>query len=801
MHNIQKSVLLILFFLLSKASFPQALLELRIIDAQTSEKLIGASVINLENNVGETTDYDGTISIDAPHGGYQFGISYLGYQTDTLSIDIHSDTTIVYKLEDIASELTTTEVIGTETLRDAGVVSISKQFIEKIPTVFGEREVVRAIQLLPGVQSGSEGSTDIFVRGGSSDHNLITLDGVPLYNINHLFGMMSVFNSDVVESADLYKNYVPPSFHGRLSSAVKVNTASPSLYEKSFGFQIGLLASKVYYSTPIVKDKLSIHTAFRGSYMGLFIKPITKSQMKSDKESGYISYYFYDLNTALNYRINQKHRIETKFFHSNDIYKTESNNDRVATVLDVYSKEMSDRTRWNNYNFLTRHIINISDDLIIQQSLLLSKSSTKVKQEIDRKFSIYKKEEVDLNKNEKIKRLSSILNSEYSLRINWIRQHHVLKTGISFSNLSFKPNLLDMEYEDSYGFQEKTVHNKEKQKSQEHFLDIEYVLNQQNVILNIGSQFFYYKYLNYLKLGVTPKASIDFILPRDFNIQVASSLTNQNIHLVTGDVGNVLSNHWIPSTKKAPAQSAYQGSISFGQKQNSFQWSLDAYYRLLKNQLEFIVSDNTQYITRFDEFPLSGGKGRAYGLETYLTMTLGKFDFSLTYNLSKSERKFKKLNQGKWYPYTFDRRHDISSIITYKINEKLSLSAMWVYGSGRPYTLYDLEYAGIDVLDFYAGESHHESITDYQYAFLNYTEERNSRNLKPYHHLDFSLDYKWRKHKLKHALNFSIYNIYNRKNVFTLQSVARGEGLERQRQFQSISLQPLMPSISYAIHL
>ena len=277
-------LIVLLSFLLTGSISVKAevLLKLIVTDAITQEPLIGAAVKDKKQGTGAISDLSGEVNLKVKEGKSFLNISYIGYKTDSIIVTVRQDTTIRIPMYEIFNELAVVNVIANYENRSNGVIGVSKETLDMLPTFFGEKELVRAIQLLPGVQSGSEGSTSIYVRGGSSDQNLVSLDKVPLFNLSHLFEIMSVFNSDVIHSADLFKNYFPTSLSNRLTSAISVFTKTPSYDETHIGFQIGTINTKVYLETPIIKNKLSAQLGVRGCHAGLFIKPVSKSQYKLD---------------------------------------------------------------------------------------------------------------------------------------------------------------------------------------------------------------------------------------------------------------------------------------------------------------------------------------------------------------------------------------------------------------------------------------------------------------------------------------------------------------------------------------
>lgn len=790
----------VFFCLTYFAAFAEHQLILLLKDARTNESLIGANVMCIEEESGAATDLKGRLSFNLSSTGlYTFAVSYLGYKNDTLSLLIDKDTSVIFQLYEMTSELDVVEVHARNMKRDHGIVGVTREVFDKIPTIFGEREVVRSIQLLPGVQSGSEGSSAIFVRGGGSDQNLVTLDDVPLFNLSHLFGMFSVFNSDVIESADLYLNYIPSQMSSRLASAIAVKSKNPTYDKTHFGFQIGMLNTKLYLETPIVKDKLSVQFAARGSYAGIFIKPVSKTQYKVGDESGYVSYYFYDLNAALNYKLNPKNTLSWNFFFTDDRFVTsgtESTADVEAGKKIKYSTSDKKNMAWRNAMSSIKHQLKINNNLFLNHQLfttnyVLGKNKTRGEVDI--------KDDIALKKDRFTKKTSSVHEYGYYIGIDWLRNNHALKVGTNLSLRGFNPDKYIKKTLHDNKVVQLDIDNKKNTLTQDYSIYLDYYLQTKFVDISTGIRGNLYFTKGYRYKSLLPRLSVELKLPKSMVIQLASNFTEQNLHMVMGTVGDIVNEFWLPATAVTPVQKAQQYSMSFRQNISSWYWSMGGFYRAGENQVEYNSSTYSLNYSDWKEGVISKGNARAYGLELYLTKEFRDIYISASYNLSKSERKFDQLNRGRWYPYNNDRRHDASFLFNYKLNAKLDFSVMWVFGSGRPYQMTDLLYPSLELVKYY-DEKNPESpqLGNLEHQF-RYFDSRNNKRLTPFHHLDISMNYKWKKKKWTHGINLSIYNVYNRKNVFDFIIREVGSGDDMKTRFQTITLLPIMPSFSYEI--
>lgn len=789
-------------FIWISTTFGAHRLDIKISDAASKEALIGASVLELSQSKGAATDMEGQVQFRLETGQYRFVVNYLGYESDTFQINLQKDTAVTFQMGESYNELSEVEVVASYRNRSNGVVGVSQDLLEKMPTFFGERELVRAIQLLPGVQSGSEGSTAIFVRGGSSDQNLVAYDGVPLFNLSHLFGILSVFNSDVIGSADLYKNYIPSMLSNRLTSAIAVSTKAPSYTETHLGFQMGVINSKVLFETPIIKDKLSTQIAMRGCHAGVFIKPVSKSQYKVDNEEGYISYYFYDINASLNYKINPKNTLKWNFFFTDDRYTmSQEDENRDGRSIEEqgykYNRYADNKIAWKNILTSVNHQLELKKDLYFQQKLYSSQFI--LRQDNIRRREFYMDEQLAIDQHTIVTHLATIQELGYQGQVDWIKGKHVVRGGANVALRIFVPDKSIYKLIINDELQEEDKFNQNRFYSQDYAGFLDYSLKTKLADISAGVRLNLYQTKGYLHASALPRVSVEFKLPQATVIQLASNITEQNLHMITGSVGDVMSDFWVPATANAPVQRAFQNAISFRQNIKSWTWSVDAYHRMSKNQIEFVNRGTFSEKNNWENDVMSGGVGRAYGMELYLSKKYKGLYFSANYNLSKSERKFDKLNKGNWYPYTYDRRHDVALMLSYTFNPKWDVSISWVYGTGRPYTVSEFIYPSLGLVDYYDKKSPDSDYLNNSSQQIKYFEERNNRRLRAYHHLDIGMNYKWKKGKWNQTINVSIYNVYNQKNVFTLMSRTSGDFESARTRYQSLTLLPLLPSFSYAI--
>lgn len=802
--KIKLFILLVFLFTGSITVKAAHLLKLSITDAVTQEPLIGAAVQDKYQKFGAVSDISGEVTLKVEKGIYHLIVRYIGYKTDSIILEINSDTTLQVKMKEILSELAVVNVVADYQNRSNGIIGISKETLEMMPSFFGEKELVRAIQLLPGVQSGSEGNTSIYVRGGSSDQNLVAFDGVPLFNLSHLFGIMSVFNSDIINSADLHKNYLPTSLSNRLTSAISVFSKTPSYNETHFGFQMGTINTKLFLETPIVKDKLSAQIGVRGCHAGLFIKPITKSQYKIENEKGYISYFFFDINASINYKINQKNTLKWNFFFTDDRYFMSKEDSELE--VDDESKEEYTKQKFYNYKITWRNILNsVSHQMDINKNLYFNQKfyTTQFKLKQDdiklKDYTFVNNPSVTFHEKVIDSKIASVIEYGYQNQLDWIKKQHHLKSGLQMNRRGFNPDktVYQLYYDDKLN--QENSFNDQKIFSGEYAAFLEYALKTKYIDVYSGLRFNYYHTKGYQSGSVLPRLSLEARMPKGISLQVASNITEQYLHMITGGVGDVMSDYWVPANANAPRQRAFLNVIAIKQNIKDWNWSVDVFHRRSQNQIENITVKYIAERGNWDNSITSNGVGRAYGVEFYVSKKLKVLNFSLSYNLSKTERKFENLNRGQWYPYTYDRRHDVSFLATYKINKKWDVSLTWAYGSGRPFTQTDLIYPSLGLIGYYDDKSDESYPLNNSSQQIKYFEKRNDKKLRDYHHLDLGMNYKWQKGKWKQSINVSIYNVYNHKNVFTLFDKTSGTDENKFTKYQSLTLLPILPSFSYAI--
>ncbi len=741
-------------------------------DSDGGETMIGANIYELSNiQNGSSTNNYGFYSLRLIEGKHLIRCSYLGFQNKDIEIDLHRDTVINISLMpgvllkdvviDAKKQQARKNVIGTQ----VGTVKLEMKQLKMMPVLMGEVDVLKSIQLLPGVTSVSEGNSGFYVRGGGADQNLILLDEAVVYNTGHMLGFFSVFNADALKSTTLIKGGMPANYGQRLSSVVdiKMKDGNDKYYSVDAG--IGLISSRLTLQGPIVKDKSSFILSGRRTYILDLAQPL----LKGKKFEG-TNYFFYDFNAKFNYKFSDKDRIYLSGYFGRDVFKLNFKA-RAFEILMPYGNSTA-TLRWN-------HLFN--NKLFMNTSLVYNDYNFKLGA-AQEKFSF--------------ENYSGV--RDYNLKIDFdyfLNNRNKLKFGSNYTYHKLSPDILSAQGE---GFDL----NNEGVPTFSHENSL-YILDEMKISkifkANVGLRLSAYSQMgNYTSkinskvyspsdlvksyFNLDPRFNIRAITGKNSSLKASVSFTSQYLHLVSNSSGSIPSDIWVSSTEYVKPEKGIQYSLGFFKnfKNDSYETSIEAYYKDMKNQIEF----REDYVGGIDENlenKFVFGNGRAYGLELFLKKSTGKLTGWIGYTLSRTERKFDLINNNQWFGTTFDKPHDLSLVANYKLSTRWNASAVFVYGSGRRYT---------PVSDIY--------ILDGQFN-LEYR-DRNSASLPAYHRLDLSLVYKSKIRKnWNSSWTFGVYNVYNRKNpsFINYDTDIDAEAGKSKITASKITIFPIIPSISY----
>ena len=743
-----------------------------ITNASNGEALIGATIFVKELKTGTSTNKYGYYAINLPPGTYTLEYSYIGFEKKTLEIDLEED--ITQNIELRSKEETLDEVVVKGEKKDANVrkneMSVSKldaETISKIPAMMGETDLIKAIQLLPGVQFATEGSSGFTVRGGSPDQNLILLDEAPVYNASHLMGFFSVFNNDAIKDVKLYKGNIPARAGGSLSSLLDIRMKEGNQKELSGQGGIGTISSRLTLEGPLAEDRASFLVAGRRSYADLFL-PLANDENVSDN-----TLYFYDLNAKVNYKINENNRLFLSGYYGRDVFKNQDF-----------------RVGWGNNTFTVRwnHLF----------SKKLFSNFTFVKSNYDYNLGIPEGEpnsfiwKADLN--------DYTFKGDFSYYPN---PQSTFKFGIQSTYHRFFPGTAKGLGEQSL-FNAYEVHHNNSLESSLYF-EHEYEFNpllslryglRYTLFQNVGSGIIYnfndnYEVTDSTKYdsgeffnnydGFEPRIGLRYQLNEFSSIKASYSRTKQYIHRATNSTSGTPLDIWFPSTPNIEPQKADQWALGYFRnfRGNTIETSLEVFYKNMYDIVDF--KDHAEILLNKEyEGEIRSGDATAYGAEFMTKFDINRFNGRVSYTYSHSERTVKTVNDGETYLSPYDRPHNITIVLNADITKRLSTGLNWVYMTGRPVT-------------FPTGR------VEIGGKYVPVYSERNGYRMPDYHRMDFSLTYKGEESggkKFHSEWSLSLYNAYGRKNAWVINFV-QDEQNPSETYAEKTYLFGVVPSITY----
>lgn len=740
-------------------------------DSTKGEELINATVKVKGQNIGTRSNEYGFYSMTLPQGNYTIIFVGLGYEPKELTIEltknISANVLLVSTLEKVKEikEINITAKKQDQNITDPvmGVERLNPAAIAKIPVLLGEKDIIKTMQLLPGVKSAGEGNAGFYVRGGAADQNLILLDEAPVYNASHLLGFFSTFNSDAIKDAVLYKGNQPANYGGRLSSVldIKMNEGNNKRYNVGGG--IGLIASRLSVEGPIVKDKASFLVSGRRTYADLFLR--ATEEFKGN------TLYFYDLNAKVNYRINQRNRIFLSGYFGRD----------KLGLGDAFGIDWGNATgtiRWNHL---------LSEKIFSNTSVIFSS--------YDYKIAI-KNDDVDFDIKSSIKDVNIKQEFQYfpntrnKIRFGLNAIHHAIIPGQIEANAASGINPLKLT--DNKSLEGAVFINNDWNLSERITVSYGLRLSTFSMLGNNQNTYTYnpegevndttvYKNNSFVKTYpvLEPRISMSWVYSKTASFKAAYARNAQYIHLISNTTTTSPTDLWIPSSLNTKPEIADQISVGWFKnfKENSYEMNIETYYKTMQNQIDYRNGANLQ-ANEVIEGELLFGIGRAYGLELIFKKKTGKLTGWVGYTLSRSERKINEINEGHWYAAKQDRTHDLSVVAIYDLTPKLSISALFVYYTGNAVTFPSGKYT-------INGETH----------FL-YT-ERNGYRMPAYHRMDLGVTWiRKSTEKFESSWNFSLYNLYGRENAYSI-SFRQNEDNPNVTEAVQTSLFRWVPSITY----
>lgn len=783
-------------------------------DKRSAESLIGASVYEAHSRVGTASNNFGFFSLTLPPGDITIRSSYIGYTSHQHILNgLERDTVLTIELEPSAS---LEEVVITGQSNDKqsvlstqmGALEINQQTIRSTPVMFGEADIIKTLQLTPGVSAGTEGTAGMYVRGGNVDENLFLIDGNPVYQINHIGGIFSAFNPEAISGMDFFKSGFPSRYGGRLSSVVDVHTKEGNLKEYHGSASIGLISGNLNFEGPIIKDRTSFNIGLRRTWLDVLSAPAVAIANKITKKDGTrlrARYAFHDLNLKVNHIFNDRSRMYLSLYNGNDVLKGGSTDFPDQDSDNNYNYDSDVSLRWGNimatagwtYVFNNRLFGKVSGVFTRYHSRLRNTEHDVVGNEGDEDYSdSFRENETNTG------------ITDFGLRTSFdylpASAHHI-RFGGDYLVHRFHP-----EYNRSVAYEKNEETSVEI--GQEFANDLlwgheagvyaedDWTLSSA-VRLNAGLRFSLFNVQGKTYTGLEPRVSLRWLLDDNLSFKASYSRMNQYVHLISNSFISLPTDAWMPVTRKLKPLISDQVSAGFYYNLNKeYNFSVEGYYKTLDNLLEY--RDGHTFTPSFVnwEDKLTAGEGSSYGAEFMVRKETGRTTGWVGYGLSWSDRQFDELNQGARYPARFDNRHKLNIVVMHKISPKVELSAAWSYASGNHVTL-SLE-------NYYENGTGSPTNNDNHYMdaseSIDYYEGRNNYQLPAYHRLDLGIKiYRPKKKGRMGIWTVSIYNVYSRMNPFMIYKSDKtvpdpGSSYGKNVPvFKTIGIMPIIPSISY----
>lgn len=747
-------------------------------DENSKEALIGATIYQKEGNIGTNTNNSGFFVLDISKSiSSEINISYVGYSPKQFNIaSLTKDSMLVAYLSprnELEEVVVNNEDATTNTFQNpASIISLNSEVIKKTPQLFGEVDVLKTLQLMPGIKGGSEGQSGIYVRGGSPDQNLILVDGVPVYNVSHLFGFFSVFNADAIQNVNVYKGGFPARYGGRLSSVIDLNFKDGNKQKIHGEGSIGLISAKFMLEGPIVKNKTSFMVAARRTYLDAFASPIIGLASEGRFNAGY---YFYDFNLKVNHRINDRNHLTLSTYWGDDNFYVRSRSNGF-TSNSVTKANLT----WGNRiaTLKWQHILN--DNIYINTSLSYSRYYFNV--------GVINQAESNniLKPGKELTRLvyksgidDFIFNHEYEHTIN---DKHVFRYGFRSIFHVFNTGILQNKSEIESDKIDTTIGKASYATENSLFFEHEW---QPNSRLKFNNGIHWNSFLINGKFYQMPQPRLSaryFITDRT-NIRASFSTMMQNIHLLSTNNIGLPTEIWVPATQKIKPQTSWQISSGVSQYlfQKKYEISVEGYYKRMTNTVDYL--EGASFLAPGQDWQnvVDQGKAWSYGAEFLAQKKQGKTTGWIGYTLSWAYRQYPNINFGNIFPYRYDRRHDISVVIQHSFNKKWDIGATWVYNTGNSVSIQQSNFTSFEN-NTYNGN-------------LAYFESRNSFKMPSYHRLDLSINHRKQKKRGVRTWNLSVYNVYARQNAYFL---FQGNNEKGEPKIFSMALFSIIPSLSYS---
>jgi hypothetical protein len=735
-------------------------------DSKTGEAMIGATIMLEElPQIGTASNAYGFYSLTVSEGTYTIITRYMGYTPFSQQVVMKQNVKLNIELLEKGVEQKAVVVTGEkkdENIKEIqmGMEKLDVKSIQDIPVLFGEKDVIKTVQLLPGVKSGGDGNTGFYVRGGAADQNLILLDEANVYSASHFLGFFSVFNSDAIKDVTLFKGEMPSEYGGRLSSVLDIKMKDGNAKDFGVNGGIGLIASRLSVEGPIVSDKGSFSISGRRTYLDLFLK------LSSDSSVNRVRLYFYDLNAKANYQLGENDRIYLSGYFGKDVLG-------FGNTFGIDWGNTTATFRWN-------HLFN--EKMFSNTSLIYSTYDYTVIANINgNNLNLISK-----IKDEGVKQdFQYFFDSENGVKFGLNSIYHAIVPGTATFADSAQTSTLELT--NKYSWENAFYISHDYKLSP--IISVQYGVRF-SFFSVLGPGVFYtydskgdrvdslaYGSGKFIKtyFNLEPRIALNYILDDESSLKASYGRTTQNLHLLSTSTTSNPTDMWIPNSNNVQPEIADQVSLGYFRnfEDNSYEFSAETYYKLLRNQIDY--KDGAQIgVNENVESQLLFGSGRAYGLELFLKKKYGRLNGWIGYTLSRTELKFAEINNGNYYPAHQDRTHDISVVGIYQLSDKWTFSATWVYYTGNAVTFPSGKYRILE------------------YNEVNYFTERNGYRMPAYHRLDLGATWQGE----RSSWTFSLYNAYGRENAYSIRFQKDPNDPAKTQAVQT-ALFKFVPSITY----
>ena len=779
-----------------------------ITDQTSGETLIGATILDTRSGKGTTTNVNGRYTLTLKGSEAVLRITFVGYEPiyDTISLSSNTIRNYVLKPSITLSEIVVTaERVNSRESSQMSALEMPVEQLKAVPVLFGEADIIKAIQLLPGVQSGNEGTGGMYVRGGGPDQNLFLLDGIPLYNVNHLGGFFSAFNADAVKNVTLFKGSFPARFGGRLSSVLDVTTNNGNDKKIHGNVSIGAISAKFNLEGPIVKERTTFCISARRTYADFIMRPIIR-KLATDidgKTKLVAGYYFYDANAKITHKFSDKSRLYATFYMGDDDVYT-----RIRTESSLAEDQYLDfRNNWGNTVGGLRWNYVLNPKLFMNLSLSYTGYSNRMIAAID-KLAYITPDSVQ----------QSTMNGDYISKIHDLTgrldfsfiptPEHDIQFGTYYTNHTIIPSVASgsidyfdqIQMDDPFRMEAKLRDDTTRSHEIVAFAEDDWSINDIFKV-NMGLHFSSFGVEDTFYPSLQPRISGRALLGENLSVKVGYAYMSQYMHLLSTTSVSLPTDLWVPSTKRIKPMTAQQVAAAINYSiPLVVELSVEGYYKHMHNIIEYRDGATTFGSTAGWEDLVCVGDGWTYGVEFLAQRTFGRLTGWLAYTWSRTTHLFNRpgqeLNNGNPFPAKYDRRHDFSIVLTYKINDWCDASATWVFSTGNTATLAMQKYpVASDDPDAYDLNSNLSNT-------LSHVSSRNNFRMPNYHRADISVNFhrQFKRKNWHRTINVSVYNLYNKQNPYLTYTSNQYSYRGYSKALMQLSIFPILPSVAYTLY-